>query len=477
MKKILLIIPVVFCLVLNSLSIIPVHASGFLDTPAESYPGSSYHVHPLEQLLEQTENPKYYFWYNTFQKKDDDTYRTETKFIYYDDEISVEENNGIYTIKFLGSSGYSLIAVEHDSLPDYDFKSGGMSHDVLKAIVFDSNTNELFRVRDNGEQVSYITDGFTFNVFDTNMFEADSGDLTVEITPELNGKVSRTVEMDGVKYDYPYLQLYVKNKSSRDYQYAFFIVNKGEKIHYEDILLGDKVKNDGYANGRFYSNNPVFAYVTSNWFFTTLNGDVFKVNAPSAWHFVGAGDTQGVPLLWDKMKLKKDVEYDVVVLACKLNPYNGLKSDCPIAFVGDSTFLGNEDYPFELYRSTFTMDSDTPFDGSAPTSSNGQIPYDPDANIDDMYDNLKGYYDRKNGNELIITDSGSKFGDYSSGNIYDYYPSGSSSSSTYGSLLSNVRGFFGFISTTLGYFPVSILSVVNFGLWAILILALIRRIK
>ena len=94
-----------------------------------------------------------------------------------------------------------------------------------------------------------------------------------------------------------------------------------------------------------------------------------------------------------------------------------------------------------------------------------------------MYDNLKGYYDRKNGNELIITDSGSKFGDYSSGNIYDYYPSGSSSSSTYGSLLSNVRGFFGFISTTLGYFPVSILSVVNFGLWAILILALIRRIK
>lgn len=476
MKKILLIIPVVFCLVLSSLSIIPVHAANYLQTPAESYEGASCMVHPLDNLLEAAGNPKYYFWYNTYRIKDDDKYQIETKFIYYNGEINVEEENGVYTINFLGSSGYDLITVEHDSLPDYDFKSGASATDVLKTIIFDSNTNDLSRVRDNGEIVSYITEGFLFNVYETNMFEADSGDLTVEITPELNGKVSKTVEMDGTKYDYPYLQLYVKNKSSRDYQYAFFIVNKGEKINYEDILLGDKVKNDGYANGRFYSNNPVFAYVTTNWFFTTLNGDVFKVNAPSAWHFVGAGDTQGVPLLWDKMKLKKDVEYDVVVLACKLNPYNGLKSDCPIAFVGDSTFLGNEEYPFELYRSTFTMDSDTPFDGSAPTTSNGQIPYDPDANIDDMYDNLKGYYDRKNDNKLVITDSGSKFGDYSSGNIYDYYPSGSSSSSSYGSILSNINCFFKFISTTLGYFPVSLLSVFNFALIALLILAVIRRL-
>ena len=87
-----------------------------MQTPAESYPGSSYFVHTLDNLLEVAGNPKYYFWYNTYQDKDDSKHRIETKFIYYDDEISVEEDNGIYTIKFLGVSGYSLISVEHDNV-------------------------------------------------------------------------------------------------------------------------------------------------------------------------------------------------------------------------------------------------------------------------------------------------------------------------------------------------------------------------
>lgn len=79
MKKILLIISVVFCLVLSSLSIIPVHAANYLDTPAESYEGASCMVHPLDNLLEVSRNPKYYFWYNTYRIKDDDKYQIETK--------------------------------------------------------------------------------------------------------------------------------------------------------------------------------------------------------------------------------------------------------------------------------------------------------------------------------------------------------------------------------------------------------------
>ena len=472
MKKILLIIPVVFCLVLSSLSIIPVHAeSNFLQTPAESYPGSSYFVHPLDNLLEVAGNPKYYFWYNTYQDKDDGKHRIDTKFIYYDDEISVEEDNGIYTIKFLGVSGYSLISVQHDSLPDYDFKSGGLSHDVLKTIIFDSNTNELFRVRENGEQVSYITDGFSFNVFETNMFEADSGDLTVEITPELNGKVSKTVDLNGTKFNYPYIQVDVHNNTSKQYQYAFFIVNKGEKIQYKDGFSGSDVDNTGYSNGCFYANKPVYALVKYNWFWTVLDDDLTQVYAPCAWHFVGSGKTDVAGIYWEQLKLLKNVEYDVVVLACEINADGYFDDNCPISIVGDSIFGSYSEQPFELYRSSFTLDEDTPFNPQK-QGVTGELPYDPDSDIDDMFNNLQAYRDKTSGKD-IITPGGSKFSDYSSGHVSS---SGSYSGFSYGSLLSNTRSFFSFVKSTLSYFPPTVITVFNLALWSLLIFALIRRL-
>ena len=491
MKKILLIIPVVFCLVLSSLSIIPVHASNFLQTPAESYPGSSYHVHPLEQLLETTENPKYYFWYNTFQKKDDDSYRIETKFIYYDDEISVEEDNGIYTIKFLGSSGYSLIAVEHDSLPDYDFKSGALSHDVLKTIIFDSNTNELFRVRDNGEQVSYITNGFSFNVFETNMFEAGSGDFSVEFFPELTGEISNSVEMDGKTFNYPYLQVDVHNKTSDYYQYAIFIVEKGTKI-----TFGDYNDISTSKSGYFFTNKAIYCYVTDEWFKTntvissseasggsgTVGTGLSALNlvyAPSAWHrSEPSSNSRPFAIGWNQLNLVPNTEYDAVCIACpiKVKSYGENRiSDYYIFNYPQHPINGSE--PREVYRSTFTV--------SKP------MPYDPTNNDFDYTDTHVYGFDSNNPSSTfsnlsaLISDSGKlvvgnqKFGGTVSGaghSSYDSYLGSSDFSVTNStSLLSEVKGFFSFLSSSLNSFPF-IYSIVGLALTSFLILAIIRRL-
>ena len=484
MKKILLIIPVVFCLVFSSLSIIPVQAANYLQVPAESYEDSDYFVHPLDNLLEVTNNPKYYFWYNTYLDKGDGTHRIETKFIYYNGEISVEEESGVYTINFLGSSGYDLISVEHDSLPNYDFKSGGSATDVLKTIIFDSNTNDLSRVRENGDTVSYITEGFSFNVYETNMFDApQDGDLTVEIYPELSGKVSRNIDYDGKKFSLDYFQFEIHNNSRKQYQYAFFIVNKGETIQFRDDFSGSSVSDTGYSNGRFYSNNPVYALVEYTWFWTILNGSATQVYAPCSWHYVAPvgssvstvhSDIHGI--YWNQMKLEKNVEYDVVVLACQINSDTDYEDGCPISYVGDPIFGSSSEQPFELYRSTFSFNENTSFDPNL-KGLTGELPYDADSDIDDMFNNLQSFYD-KNSGQNVITPAGSKFSDYSTGDNFSGSSGSSSgsSSASYGSLLSNSRSFFSFLKTVLGYFPTSILTVFNLALWSLLIFALIRRI-
>lgn len=483
-----------FCLVLSSLSIIPVHAeSNFLNTPAESYEGASCQVHPLDQLLEQTENPKYYFWYNTYRIKDDEKYQIETKFIYYDDEISVEEDNGVYTIKFLGSSGYSLIAVEHDSLPDYDFKSGVMSHDVLKTIIFDSNTNELFRVRDNGEQVSYITNGFSFNVFDTNMFEADSGDLTFEFYPELTGEISNSVEMDGKTFNYPFLQVDVYNKTSHYYQYAIFIVEKGTKITFIDDANDITSSKSGY----FFTNKAIYCYITDEWFFTNMvanpasayvgDGLVVQalsastlVYAPSAWHR-SEPNSNGRPLSigWNQLNLVPDVEYDVVCIACPINVRGkgeGGKLDYYIRNTPWDMAPPDGSEPHEVYRSTFTV--------SKP------MPYDPNNNSSDLTDIHVYGFDSNNPNSsfdhlsAVISKTGKLISGSSSGysfkNRYDVvggvnsFSGGSDVSFT--DLFSTSKNFFSFLSNVLNYFPSVFLSVIGLALTSFLILAIIRRL-
>lgn len=489
MKKILLIIPVVFCLVLSSLSIIPVHAASYLDTPAESYEGASCMVHPLDNLLEVSRNPKYYFWYNTYRIKDDDKYQIETKFIYYNGEINVEEENGVYTINFLGSSGYDLITVEHDSLPDYDFKSGASATDVLKTIIFDSNTNDLSRVRDNGEIVSYITNGFSFNVFETNMFEAGSGDFSVEFFPELTGEISNSVEMDGKTFNYPYLQVDVHNKTSDYYQYAIFIVEKGTKI-----TFGDYNDISTSKSGYFFTNKAIYCYVTDEWFKTntvissseasggsgTVGTGLSALNlvyAPSAWHrSEPSSNSRPIAIGWNQLNLVPNTEYDAVCIACpiKVKSYGENRiSDYYIFNYPQHPINGSE--PREVYRSTFTV--------SKP------MPYDPTNNDFDYTDTHVYGFDSNNPSSTfsnlsaLISDSGKlvvgnqKFGGTVSG-------AGHSLNNSSFSDFSDVSGFsgifsnvFGYITSFFRYLPNGFSAVFLFGFSAIVVIAIIKAVR
>lgn len=496
MKKILLIIPVVFCLVLSSLSIIPVHAANYLQTSAESYEGASCMVHPLDNLLEAAGNPKYYFWYNTYRIKDDDKYQIETKFIYYNGEINVEEENGVYTINFLGSSGYDLITVEHDSLPDYDFKSGASATDVLKTIIFDSNTNDLSRVRDNGEIVSYITEGFSFNVYETNMFEDSSKSMpnvSVEFTPDLVGEVDRTViSSSGSKSLLSELKMKVTNNSPYAIQYRMTITLKNQ-VTSRLTSNFDSTDKKGYYE-KHYDDDPVFVYYCNGLVYDlvaeegqeVLNSQPFKYNKPTDWHYLQPKEFDDVTFDFSMFNLSENVEYVCKVVAYKCDydlastmlytpAYN---DNCPaeprfkqvdttyfsVAYESTFKILQFSDIKYDPNKKTGNV---LPYDGSKGISSKTKYDYSYDAKTDLITGEQKiGHTDLYNDPNSWISKSSSK------NNIPKLDTSYSIDS--YDSSFQNV---FGFITTFFHYLPSSFIGIFSFGFTALVVIAIIKAVR
>ena len=494
MKKILLIIPVVFCLVLSSLSIIPVYASDPLQTRAEPYEGSNHYVHPLDSLIEWRSNPKYYFWYNTYKNNDNGSYDIETKFISYNDEISVEEDNGVYTINFLGKSGFYIANIGHQSLPDYDFKSLGDTQSSSKKLIFDSNTNDLTAVWDDGDQQSYISNGFSFNVYETNIFEDSSKSMpnvSVEFTPDLVGEVDRTViSSSGSKSLLSELKMKVTNNSPYAIQYRMTITLKNQVTSRLNANF-DSTDKKGYYE-RHYDDDPVFVYYCNGLVYDlvaeegqeVLNSQPFKYNKPTDWHYLQPKEFDDVTFDFSMFNLSENVEY-----VCKVVAY---KCDYDLASTMLYTPAYNDNCPAEprfkqvdttyfsvAYESTFKMlqfsdikydpnkktGNVLPYDGSKGISSKTKYDYSYDAKTDLITGEQKiGHKDLYNDPNSWISKNYPKI-DTSS----DFSVTNSTS------LLSEVKGFFGFLSSALGYFPF-IYPVLSLALSSFLILAIIRRL-
>ena len=366
-----------------------------------------------------------------------------------------------------------------------------MSHDVLKTIIFDSNTNELFRVRDNGEQVSYITNGFSFNVFETNMFEDASKsmpDLTVEFTPNLSGEVDRTVvTSSGSKSLLSELKMKVTNNSPYAVQYRMTIMLKNQ-VTSSNFDATDK---KGY-----YDDDPVFIYYCNDIVYDlvaeegkeVLNSQPFKYNKPTDWHYLQPKEFNDVTFDFSMINLSENVEY-----VCKVVAY---KCDYDLASTMLYTPEYNDGFPAEprfkqvdttyfsvAYESTFRMlqysdikydpnkktGNVLPYDGSKGISSKTKYDYSYDAKTDlitgeqkiehkDLYNDPNSWI-----NKNFSYDSPDV--DYS----YGY-------SSNYSSLTSNIRGCFSFLKSVLSYFPSYIYSIMSLSLTSFLILAIIRRL-
>ena len=312
-----------------------------------------------------------------------------------------------------------------------------------------------------GEQFSPIViDDYT-----TNFEEFHSANsIYASIFPELKENFDYTAEFEGDNLPLNILQVDIHNDTNKPYQYAILIQPEGAFLEYEE-----------HSNSRnlsvFWGNSDVtYALIKDEWFYTPvsyLNG-VELINAPCAWHFVGAGEMKREHLYYEQMQLKQGVNYVFKVLAFDLT-----KDTLQVPI--DNVHSTASPYIEVIYSKNFSVAADTVFN---PTSiSNGCYSYDPTIPLDAQFDKVKGIYDKSSG-QVKITEGG---------NFSDIYKKNSSSSSGYssGSLSSNSSfndlllyssSYLSLCKSVLSYFPPWVLILIMAGLVGIIVIALWKKL-
>lgn len=498
-----------FCLVLSSLSSVSVFAETNDFTGLENdyiteldEEANRLNFFPFEEI-QKLYNRKYYLYYTAYDlKSGSGNYQTLACLVSYDkDDLNVTEDNGIYTISFGSGSTCSIIRRGQDnSTSGTSFNHATeITCDYRKSIVYDSNTNMLYY--DDDKPFYYgLAGDFTFGMIRTNMFEDASKsmpDLTVEFTPNLSGEVDRTViTSSGSKSLLSELKMKVTNNSPYPVQYRMTIMLKNQVTSRLNSNF-DSTDKKGYYETR-YDDDPVFIYYCNDIVYDlvaeegkeVLNSQPFKYNKPTDWHYLQPKEFDDVTFDFSMINLSENVEY-----VCKVVAY---RCDYDLASTMLYTPANNDGFPAEprfkqvdttyfsvAYESTFKMlqysdikydptkktGAVLPYDGSKGISSQMQYDYTYDAKTD----LITG--EQKIEHKDLYNDPNSWINKNFSYDVPDFDYSSGFGVTSFTSLTGTIRSFFGFLSTTLSYFPSNIYSVISFALTSFLILAIIRRVR
>lgn len=493
MKRILTVFPAVICLILSLC--VPLCASAETDPESGTY-------YPLEQFKTDNlyTNQSYLYFTSYFPNNN----RTDSFYLQVLEEhiSSVEENDGVYSVSFDIECTLNRRCFNYGSFDSADTFS-------VRSFKYDSNNKTfVFYSSDNFTSVVWIPGDDVFKIYqvDTNIFDTKkTDDLKFEFFPELTGEVDyKRYTVKGVELkDYQYFEFDVTNTSSRySYQYSFFIVDKDQKITFDsvpisdaDSELGDSLLEDYYYNGKFFSNSPIFTYITEEWAYSSFGGGLLGSPklclSPTSWHLVKPGETKHVSIDWRQIKLEPGRSYDCVAVACKKDcalenvDYN----DYVVNFIS-SLQAYNKSQPFDAYRSSFTVKSATPYDPSVTyTSDDGTkvYGYNPDTDNSSTFNQLFASKDDEHGYTRVE----GNFSTFDPSNPSKPKPSGGSSGNGSGSFGSSgtfgdfsVTSFsgmfsrvFGGVSMFMGYLPASIMNIFIFGFSCVVVIAIIKAVR
>lgn len=310
---------------------------------------------------------------------------------------------------------------------------------------------------------------------------SSSNKLNVDVSfePVLTDVFSRKVVKDGKVITLESINVSITNNSSFPIQYAWFIVSHGENF----ILSPDKSFDS--PNGKVYSGNPAYAYVTDEWCYLpkhdgTGKGGIVNTYTPSTWHYISSNSKDDITVSFSQMKLFQNANYDVFVYAVR----NDKDSVCVIPFNQSSFQQGyNEEYMIDffkaelVYSSIFSITDPAEFNPSL--NDNGSYAFDPD---DKTLFNRASAYKDDNGEVVIKKVDTDKFisSPDSWGSEYDsdawdkYYKSQNTVSSDINQLSLNFSSFFRFVNTVFSYFPKNFQSVFILGLTACVVLGILK---
>lgn len=515
MKRIFIIVPIVFCIILTAFPIISVSAASYpndLQTVTEMAESVDSRFKTLQECLLDLGNPDTYVYFRIAGIDGDDG----DKMIYtYFSTLAVEgidvtEEDNVYSFSYSssGSGGLKFCRVsdyayrnsdnwvsDQHAVTIGDPYSGNNAFISCSSCSLDLNTNKCSIIDDSYDEKYYII-GEPEIVVDGVKLNDDSLHVDVQFTPALSGEVDRSFTSGGNSGLLSNLTMIVTNHSRFAIQYKMTITR---------VPSSSVISDQGYSlTPRDYSyyavedvpasDDPVFIYYSSDWCYSSpadtpgsLVSDTGKLQMKgTSWHRIDANDCAVEHFDFSQINLTEGMHYIVTVQACRCdfdyasNVFVGLESS--EAVYSDLYQLDRASIQ-TVYSSEFWMKQykDVKYD---PTNTKGGvIPYNWTNGISDMQH-------IEQSRDAIVNDDGSI--DYSSHDFWqDHLDSRNSfdltgdslsgysarSNTAYNKLLVETSSVFSFFTAALNLFPSGFRQIFIIGFWSILIISIIKVVR
>lgn len=400
-KKYICIIPLVFVFLISNVQ--SIFSSASSDTVPDSvlaqfnfYDSSDFQ----SKSFIDSELP--YFMIRYYTHDDTFLYRSHTVYLEADSNCNISSDSGIYTFDFDERVFFYYACYRNDvavvgtvsSSSNIAISSNNRSY--VDKLIFDTNSNvATFYYQDS---VVRSTLDCTFYDFETNLTDIVLGlDLSVSFTPALSGEVDRKIEQNGVEAESNYFSMNITNNSNTNAQFMMCIAPKGSEVTF--------VSTDTNNTGASFSLSPIYYLMYDEWTYcptivakglTQGRRTESEYYQTSGWHIVKGSSTYTRSFKWSQINLKKDVEYDVIVLAMPTKfdkPSSVFIYDNCIHYLDLST--GSV-----VYRSSFTVPNPATYDSTdtefGNTANTGGLA------INDANNNASAYVD-SNG-EVVVED-------------------------------------------------------------------------
>lgn len=497
-KRFLLILPVMFCMVLGLA--VPAVSSAYVDSDFYSY----------SDLYSDFSNSSDYivFKFESIQNYGTSLWTCGVFLSGFD--YSVSSSGSVYTISVPHNSS-SILPFYYMYRNFGDTRTPRTEGDI-HSFTFNIDTSELHFYSSSGEEIESFVPSSSNSLFDCQYdLEGVSAGLnvSVEFQPDLSGSVDRTITNGS-------------GASGLSQGFNMTVSNNGRVPCQYRMAIFEGTSILAYPSGGIYSDtdNCIYAYLTKQWVMAADISTMRHIYAYETatkqftscnWHYLAAGTTDEQFFKFSQINFKPNVEYTVIV---EVVPNSGGMTS--IYFTGntlargdgehamDSSFeqyiLSNDDIEV-VHRSTFTIPNLSDVTYNPDDSSNGLIPnsshedYARAINTRDAYEKEDGTIDYSSYNAYDdpnswINDPKIKSSEewYALGNTFydDGVTSLSYSGSSFGSgfvpasvgsLGTGVANFGLFLTSVFGLLPPAFSSLLTIGLITIVIIGIIKAVK
>lgn len=484
-KKCLLIIPTIFMMLFNIVSI-SAFAEDVIEINYTDYFIDLSEIPELqgyEFLWDSTKDPlnpgfeKYFYSVDTVNNSSYDDYISGEKdyfvfAVYYYDLTNVQTISNDYQV--IPTTTVNMQRVEYEYYRDgtldhytpfidytymeYNPKSGYVDYDNYEPFVFDDQTH--FDV-----DKYYIHLESNHPDFPVPNYFAPSDSLNVKVvfTPELSGEVDRSmIGSDGLEYLSNSFTMTVYNNNDYAIQYSMEIVSGIFAENYDPFF-------------RYYSNDWVYARSLDS-HDDYYYGNAQKQNKATNCHYVLPGRTDTVTFNYSSIRLDENVPYMVVVYAGR-NDF-GYASEFVETTEENVDPFNYEVFYSTVYSSSFTMKqySDVKYDPN--TTYGGVLPYDYDTA--NRYDNSYNAVEKEDGSvdyvsKDIYSDQNSWYNKPIDSGTGGSSSSGSSSSSKgFTNFAKSFSNFFGFLTYMFNFLPSQVKTIFTLGFTALVVICIIK---